>query len=257
MRIVLSAGQPPWVNAAYHAWETALLERHLRPRPGRRILDVACGLGRITAPLARAGATVVGVDNALTMVRAAVAKTARVAPKLRGTGPAARAAFAQAFSGSLPFADASFHAVICLGLFEHLPPWLQMDTLRDMLRVVRRSGAIYLMLLNDRSPLMQAGYDNRHRRAQQLPNGYYCGLPPLAALVASLRRTGARVAMIGSNAHYSILRHALHDRAIPTAAIKRVSREFADAAKRDLLEPRQGQFGELYADHFLYRIICR
>src|SRR5205823_13452864 len=25
LRIVLSAGEPPWVNAAYHTWETTLL----------------------------------------------------------------------------------------------------------------------------------------------------------------------------------------------------------------------------------------
>src|SRR5262245_13933400 len=145
MRIVLSAGEPPWVNAAYHTWETTLLERHLRPRPGQSVLDVACGLGRIAAPLARAGATVVGVDNALAMVRAAAAKTTRVTrSKPRGlpraTARAGHSAFAHAFSGSLPFVDASFHAVICLGLFEHIPPWLQADTLREMLRVVRRGG---------------------------------------------------------------------------------------------------------------------
>src|SRR5262245_20948076 len=173
LRIVLSAGEPQWVNAAYHTWETTLLERHLRPRPGQSILDVACGLGRIAAPLARTGATVVGVDNALAMVRAAAAKTARVArSKSRGlprdTGTARRSAFAHAVAGSLPFVDASFHAVICLGLFEHIPPWHQADTLREMLRVVRRGGAIYLMLLNNCSLLMQGGYDNRHRRARQL-----------------------------------------------------------------------------------------
>ena len=262
LRIVLSAGEPPWVNAAYHTWETTLLERHLRPRRGQCILDVACGLGRIAAPLARTGATVVGVDNALAMARAAAAKTARVAgSKPRGlrrdTGTVMRSAFVQAFSGSLPFVDASFHAVICLGLFEHIPPWLQADTLREMLRVARRGGAIYLMLLNNRSLLMQAGYDNRHRRARQLPNGYYCGLPDRDAIVATLRRSGARVTVLGSNAHYAILRHALHDRSLRPAEVRRTARAFADAATRDLSEPHQGQFGEIYADHFFYHIVRR
>ena len=244
LRIVLSAGEPPWVNAAYHTWETTLLERHLRPRRGQCILDVACGLGRIAAPLPRTGATVVGVDNALAMVRAAAAK-----------GRGRRSAFAHAVSGSLPFADATFHAVICLGLFEHLPPWLQADTLREMLRVARRGGAIYLMLLNNRSLLMQAGYDNRHRRARQLPNGYYCGLPDRDAIVATLRRNGARVTLLGSNAYYAILRHALHDRSLGSAEARRVARAFAEAATRDLAEPHQEQFGEVYADHFFYRIV--
>jgi hypothetical protein len=146
--------------------------------------------------------------------------------------------------------------VICLGLFEHLPPWLQADTLREMLRVVRRGGAVYLMLLNDRSLLMQPGYDNRHRRARQLPNGYYCGLPARDAIVATVRRS-ARVTMLGSNAHYSVLRHAMHDRALGRAAARRVALAFAEAARRDLAEPSQGGYGELYADHFLYRIVRR
>ena len=262
LRIVLSAGEPPWVNAAYHTWETTLLERHLRPRRGQCILDVACGLGRIAAPLARTGATVVGVDNALAMVRAAAAKTARAAgPKPRGlrqkTGTAVRPAFVHAFSGSLPFVDASFDAVICLGLFEHIPAWLQASTLREMLRVVRRGGAIYLMLLNHRSLLLQAGRDNRHRRARQLSNGYYCGLPDRDALVATLRRSGARVTLLGSNAYYAILRHALHDRSLRPAEARRAARAFAEAATRDLAEPHQGQFGELCADHFFYHLARR
>ena len=261
-RIVLSAGEPPWVNAAYHTWETTLLERHLRPRSGQRILDVACGLGRITAPLARTRATVVGVDNALAMVRAAAAKTARV-PRpqqrgsRRGTGTAPRAAFLQAFSGSLPFADASFDAVLCLGLFEHIPPWVQAGTLRELLRVTRRGGAIYLVLNNHRSLPMQAGRDNRHRRAQQLPNGYYCGLPDCDAIVATLRQSGARVTVLGSNAHYAILRHTLRDHSLGRADARRATRAFADAAGRDLAEPHQGRFGELYADHIFYQIVRR
>ena len=262
LRIVLSAGEPPWVNAAYHTWETTLLERHLRPRRGQCILDVACGLGRIAAPLARTGATVVGVDNALGMVRAAAAKTARApGSKSRGlprdAGRAVRPAFAHAFSGSLPFMDASFDAVICLGLFEHIPPWLQATTLREMLRVARRGGAIYLMLLNNRSLLLQAGRDNRHRRARQLPNGYYCGLPDRDAIVARLRDSGAGVTLLGSNAHYAILRHALHDRSPRPAEARRATRAFADAARRDLSDPHQEQFGEMYADHFFYHIVRR
>ena len=204
------------------------------------------------------GATVIGVDNALAMVRAAAAKTARVArPKPRGLRRDKSTGFAHGFSGSLPFVDASFHAVLCLGLFEHIPAWLQAATLREMLRVARRGGAIYLMLNNDRSLLLQAGRDNRHRRARQLPNGYYCGLPERDAILATLRRSGARVTVLGSNAHYAILRHALHDRTLGPAEARRAARAFADAASHDLSEPHQGQFGELYADHFFYQIVRR
>ena len=78
-RIVLSAGEAPYVNAAYHVWETMSFVRALKPKRGMRVLDLACGLGRVSAPLALTGATVIGVDNAFAMVRQAAAKTARAA----------------------------------------------------------------------------------------------------------------------------------------------------------------------------------
>lgn len=45
--------------------------------PGRRVLELACGSGRFTAPLAESGALVIGGDLAepmLTRARAAVAE---------------------------------------------------------------------------------------------------------------------------------------------------------------------------------------
>src|SRR5262249_246528 len=162
-----------------------------------RVLDLACGLGRVSAPLALAGATVIGVDNALRMASAARGKTARAA---KAEGVRVRAGFAQGFSGALPFADGTFDAVLCLGLLEHLPGWRQAAALAECMRVLRPSGALYLVLNNNRSLLLSAGVDNRHRKARQLPNGYYCGLVDRATLVARLARRGTRVDVLGSNA---------------------------------------------------------
>ena len=52
-------------------------------------------------------------------------------------------------------------------------------------------------------------------------------------------------------------RHALRDRSLGPAETRRAARAFADAAMRDLSEPGQGQFGEIYADHFFYHIVRR
>jgi ubiquinone/menaquinone biosynthesis C-methylase UbiE len=244
-RIVLSAGEPPYVNAAYHAWETSTLLSSLKPRRGMKVLDLACGLGRVTAPLASSGAMVVGVDNAMAMLRAASRKTRR------------KASFAQGFSGTLPFADRTFDAVLCLGLLEHLPAWLQKATLAECMRVLKPRKALYLVLNNNRSLLLNAGVDNTYRKARQLPNGYYCGLVDRETLVAKLARAGAAVSAIGSNAHYAALRHAMRGRTVSPKEARAAAKAFAEATAQDLAYPDQGGFGAACADHFFYRIVRR
>src|SRR5207237_869388 len=126
--------------------------------PGPEDLPSLRALPRPRSVARDASATIAGPPSA-TGAKGGLVSQSRVLP--RDAGRAVRPAFAHGFSGFLPFMDASFDAVICLGLFEHIPPWLQATTLREMLRVARRGGAIYLMLLNNRSLLLQAGRDNR------------------------------------------------------------------------------------------------
>ena len=67
--------------------------------PGRRVLDVACGPGFMTAAAARRGALATGVDFASTMVELA----RRLTPGVR---------FEEGDAEALPFADHSFDAVV-------------------------------------------------------------------------------------------------------------------------------------------------
>ncbi len=79
--------------------EVAFLVDALEIEPGDRILDVACGAGRHAAPLAEAGATVVGIDTSAHLLHAAP----------RDTG----AAYARADMRALPFVG-QFDLALCL-----------------------------------------------------------------------------------------------------------------------------------------------
>jgi SAM-dependent methyltransferase len=97
--------------------------------PGARVLDVGTGTG-LTAEQVRdalgAGGAVVGVDPSMGMLRLARAR--------RGV------AVARAMAPHLPFADASFDAVIANLVVSHLP---DLDVgLGDMARVLRPGGRL-------------------------------------------------------------------------------------------------------------------
>ena len=75
----------------------------LSARPGQRVLDVACGAGRVGTAAAQRGARVVGLDVSLPMLRVAARSVA---------GSRARD-WLRADAHALPFPDASFDAACC------------------------------------------------------------------------------------------------------------------------------------------------
>ena len=114
---VLSLGQD-------RGWRTAVA-RALDLRPGQRVLDLAAGTATSSAALAKTGATVVGCDFSLGMLREGRGKGVDLV-----AGDALR----------LPFADASFDAVtISFGLRNVASA---LDALREMRRVTRPGGRL-------------------------------------------------------------------------------------------------------------------
>jgi ubiquinone/menaquinone biosynthesis C-methylase UbiE len=133
-----------WNRAAgdYAAWLPlvapygAHLVDRLGPRPGERLLDLACGTGEpgLTALERVPDLTVIGADGAANMIRAA-----RGEARERGIDGAA---FCIAKAERLPFADGRFDGALCrfgLMLFDRPEAGLA-----ELFRVVRPGGRVGL-----------------------------------------------------------------------------------------------------------------
>jgi ubiquinone/menaquinone biosynthesis C-methylase UbiE len=112
------------------AIRAAVLESIARsPRP--RLLDLGAGSGRIGRAFVAAGDDYVGVDLSFAMLREF---------RQRAEGRRTRPRVAQADGQSLPFADASFDAVMLIHAFGAFDAWR--PVLLEALRVLRSAGTL-------------------------------------------------------------------------------------------------------------------
>lgn len=139
----------------------ALIRRALGPLDGLRVLDLGCGKGRFAGPLARQGAKVMGVD-----LSAGMLAQGEGFARVRGTGR------------SLPFADATFDALISVEVFEHLAD--RGEVLSECRRVLRPGGVLVVIeksavALDERRPWLPAllikWLDTRRRFWMYEPGG--------------------------------------------------------------------------------------
>jgi SAM-dependent methyltransferase len=119
-----------WWNDAFGEF----LEGALRPKPGKRILDVGCGVGTAEISLARLQVSqlrLFGVDTIKERVREALTR-------LRGIN--ARAGFAAADAGHLPFIDGVFDCTFCVAVLQHVRD--VPTALAEFARVTRPGGRV-------------------------------------------------------------------------------------------------------------------
>ncbi len=117
------------------------LVRVMRPSPDARVLDVACGPGRLTRVFAGRCREAVGIDATDAMLQ-----IARIEAEASGID---NVRFESGDARQLPYADGSFDVVACRGAFHHFDA--PQRVLQEMVRVVVPGGQLLVadMLGND------------------------------------------------------------------------------------------------------------
>jgi SAM-dependent methyltransferase len=123
-----------------HWWDeafTGFLEETLKPRPGKRILDVGCGTGTAEISLARLRLSqmqLFGVDLVVDRVKEAHTAT-------RGIN--ARVGYAAADACRLPFAADIFDSTYCVAVMQHIRDLS--SALAELARVTRPGGRVLVV----------------------------------------------------------------------------------------------------------------
>ncbi len=120
------------LGAVTEALEQRVMLELAGPVKGKRVLDLGCGDGRLTAALAERGARTVGIDIDRSMLRAA---TARPTPR---AGQPAR--FVQGRIEKLPFQGAVFDVVVAVTVLCFLPD--PTAAIREAARVLHPGGRL-------------------------------------------------------------------------------------------------------------------
>jgi ubiquinone/menaquinone biosynthesis C-methylase UbiE len=145
--------------APFYDWENArtlgrrdvpFWRRFAAKAVGGLVLELGCGTGRITTPLARDGASIVGVDRSAAML----ARAARRAAAVGGGGPKRRRhrpRLVRADIRALPFRSGAFQMVLApYGILQSLTRERDLrSTLASVARVLAPGGQLGIDLVPD------------------------------------------------------------------------------------------------------------
>ncbi|HEV8345185.1 MAG TPA: class I SAM-dependent methyltransferase [Vicinamibacterales bacterium] len=142
-----------WENARTLGRRDVPFWRRLASTADGPVLELGCGTGRVTAPLAKAGVNIVGVDRSAAMLQRIprIARTPRIPRIPRIPNPKSRIPVVRADIRALPFADRSFPMVIApYGILQSLTrPGDLTAALASVARVVVPGGMFGVDLVPD------------------------------------------------------------------------------------------------------------
>jgi len=247
LRAVLSYNVPDYVNNTYSQWELGLLDQSLGDIRGKSILDMGCGVGRITIELLRAGANVTSLDNSHKMleITEAKAKTAALDTHLQ---------LVKSSAHEIPLPDETFDIVVCVGLLEHLPLDVRSQALKEVDRVLKRGGKAYIIVNNENSLFLKR--NRSYQMDAQREDGYFVGIIGLGFITNFFANLGAQTEILGSNFFYSYLRHTL-DQLGEVERLDVIAEEMMQLALRIDLAGESGcsvDLGNCLADQFLVQV---
>jgi len=241
---VLSFSLPSSINEAYSKWEIACVLGSLAEWKGRKVLDLGCGVGRVTVPLAREGALITALDNSQKMLDICL-------ENIKSAGYVHQVELKRASARDLPFSDQTFDAVLCLGLLEHLPPQIREEALLEMIRVVRQDGAIVVVVNNTESVFLRR--EERYEMEQQNESGYYVSLVGKQAIEHFFETNGFVVENVGSNLFQSFAKHLLKG-FLPIEDSSTLLHSMLDlCADLDLQFRHKGDLDESFADQYILK----
>jgi len=133
-----------WENAQTLGRRDVAFWRGLARRTGGPVLELGCGTGRVSLPVARAGVPLVGIDRSSAML-------ARAAQRRRRAGLGGALALVRGDIRSLPFGRGSFPLVMApYGVLQSLLRDRDLSsTLASVARVLPRGGRFGLDLVAD------------------------------------------------------------------------------------------------------------
>ena len=167
---------------------------------GARVADVGCGGGLLSEALARAGADVVGIDLGPTLI-----DVARLHLHESGLRVDYRVQSSAALAAAEP---ASFDAVCCMELIEHVPDPAVL--IADLHAMLKPGGRLFLSTLNRTPVAFVAAILGAEHVLRLLPRGthrYAAFLKP-SELAALLRRAGLQLQEVAGIAYEPFSRRA-------------------------------------------------